>query len=767
MTTPPAPVSMMNILINRHLPEELRDDRRIYDKKSVDVLLTEVARRYPDQYPRIAKAIGDIGRKQVYRSGQTFRFEDFRPVLDRKPIFDALDKEEAEVMRSVKDEDLRDEALSRLYGAYSDRIAKETGKAALAKGNNIALTVLSGARGKEAQMRDLISTPGFYVDGRNRPVRGFIRNSFAEGLRPADYMAGTFGARAAVTESKKAVAKGGFLSKTLSRANATNYITEEDCGTTNGLDLSTDEPDLRGRVLQRETAGYPPGTVVDRKVLKTLKAKGVDEVIARSPMTCQAPAGMCAKCFGVMAEGRFPKVGDAVGITSSNALGEPIAQGALCLVDYTLVKMADGSSRPLVDIRVGDRVLGSDKAGAVRPVTVTAVIDQGFQPVRTYRFQRRHQKSEVRCTDDHKFLMSRTPDGSGMISDAAVLPAGEFVLQGTAGAFSADGPVAFEGRDEELAMERCMDITVDHPDHLFVLANGIIVSNSMKHVTSASGPKTEFSGLDYINQFVESPEEFKDRAVVAEEPGRVDAIQEAPQGGHYILIGDKKHYVPVDRVISVNKGDELEAGDVMTDGLPDPEDVVRHKGLGAGRRYYAEKLGEIAKASGAGMDKRLFETLARSAIDHVRLDDPVEEGYLPDDLVSYNAFIGKRTLPAKVYQARAHQAVGKYLEAPALHHTVGTRITPKIASELAAKGFEDLHVSDTEPSFRPEMVRLQQVAAISDDWLASQGGSYLGKQLAEGIGRSQDTNILSNIHPVPRLAVGVGYADNLETTGKF
>lgn len=612
-------ISAVNILIDSFLPDDLKDPHRIYDKKGVDQLLTEVAKTRPELYPGLAKKIGDIGRTQAYHRGETFTLEDFHPVLDRSGLYAELDAREGEIRRTTQDPDELRDKLGELYGEFSSRMSKETNAAALGKRNNIALTVLTGARGKEAQLRDLVSTPGFYADGNGRVIPWFIRHSFAEGLRPADFLAGTYAARSAVTESKRATAQGGFLAKTLSRAAATHTVSMDDCQTSNGIDLPTSEADIRGRVLQKSVAGFPAGTVIDRRVLAKLKADKVDDVIVRSPITCAAEHGICAKCFGIKAEGRFPKIGEHVGITASTALGEPLTQAAL----------------------------------------------------------------------------------------------------------------------------------------------------SQKHVTSGKGKSKEFSGLDYIQQFVESPEEFKDRSVVASVEGRVEGIEEAPQGGYYVTVAGQKHYVPLEREITVEKGEAVEAGDSLTDGLVDTEDILKYKGLGEARRYWADRLAEMAKASSAGMDRRLFEVLARANVDHVQLDDPVEEGFLPDDTTRYSTYLHKRQISGSPKAAAPKDAVGLWLEQPVLHHTVGTKITPKVADHIASKGYSQVFVTDQEPTFKPVFVRLQQVAATSDDWLASLGGSYLGSQLQQGITRAQDTNVESNIHPVPRLAVGEGFGEKLSETGKF
>jgi hypothetical protein len=894
----------------------------------------------------------------------------------------------SEIVKRIQDPEERKAALGELYGEMSARISQMTNKAALGNRNSIALTVLTGARGKENQLRDLITTPGFYQDGRGKTIPGYIRNSFAEGLRPADYLAGTYAARSAVTEAKKAVAKGGFMSKTLARAAATTYVSEEDCGTSNGIDLPKDEPDLIGRVLQRPIGTHKAGSLIDRKLLRDIQDGKDADVIVRSPMTCQAKHGICGRCFGLKAEGKFPKIGDHVGVTASNALGEPLAQGALnCLKSGTYVRMADLSTRKIEDIEPGEWVLGSDKAGTTFPVQVLSKWDQGLQPVQRYTYaMARSRKNSItlECTEIHELLsavpgedfkklpagirgrhvsaampvtadlgftlvepyaelcgvllgdgirwdpeQSRAPvriscadpklikdldvlldplecrltkekrsfdysisrtreaylanpsknpikakmvewglagcyaltkrvppvawkwndaslgaliagfiatDGSvgkatnggvfvsfastskGLLEDIKELMAVRLCVYGNeitrigkagtgnrkndmwafmitvpdqlaklstaigripgckgdlftglvAGDTRAHNPrvLARRKKIEELGVAQTWDLSVDHPDQLFVLANGLVISNT-KHITSASGPKSEFSGLDYLGQFTESPEEFKDKAIVASVAGRVGAIEVAPQGGHYVTVGEARHYVPLDRVITTAPGDELEAGDVMTDGLAEAfglENVFR---IGEARSYWASKMAQIAKASGAGMDRRLFETLARANVDHVTLDDPLEEGFLPDDKVRYSEWVQRRQPSAKTFQLGPNQAIGKYLEAPALHHTVGTKVTPRMAEHLSSRGFNQVHVSDDSPGFTPTFIRLQQVAATDDDWLASQGASYLGNQLREGIGRAQDTNIEINRHPVPRLAIGINYADKLEETGMF
>lgn len=115
----------------------------------------------------------------------------------------------------------------------------------------------------------------------------------------------------------------------------------------------------------------------------------------------------------------------------------------------------------------------------------------------------------------------------------------------------------------------------------------------------------------------------------------------------------------------------------------------------------------------------------------------------------------------------AGKAVGKYLQHPAMHYTIGTRITPSVAKDLQEHGYEAVYADDSKPDFEPEMIRLRGASHTNPDWLASQGTSYLTKQLEEAVTKGDDTNVYSNPDWRPRLAFGKDFGKNLEETGEF
>lgn len=314
----------------------------------------------------------------------------------------------------------------------------------------------------------------------------------------------------------------------------------------------------------------------------------------------------------------------------------------------------------------------------------------------------------------------------------------------------------------------CFDIMVDHPDHLFVLANDLICSNS-----GAYSAKKQISGLPYIEAFVGSPETFPDRASVSTIDGKITKIADAPQGGKYIFVNDQPHYVLPNTDIDVKVGDKVEAGDIMSDGLADPEDIIRYKGIGEGRKYYAERFAKLLADSGAPTSARNAEMVSRSAINSIRITDPDGYGnYLPDDIVSYDKFEANYTPreSSKEWSLKKDKTnvVGKYLEKPVLHYSIGTRITPKVINNLNEAEIDNILVNDEPPGFEPVFIRAQEITSKnSDDWLARLQGSYLKSNIIDSAIKGLDTNIKENINPYTRIGQGSDFADKVTEKGLF
>ena len=306
-------------------------------------------------------------------------------------------------------------------------------------------------------------------------------------------------------------------------------------------------------------------------------------------------------------------------------------------------------------------------------------------------------------------------------------------------------------------MKHCYDISVAHESSLFVLANGLIVHNS-KHTGGKKGAVDTYGGFDTINQLAQVPEAFKHKAPVSELDGRVEKIEPAPQGGTYITVNGKRHYADTGLAPLVKEGDEVEAGDQLSHGIMNPADVVRLKGLGAGRKYFAERLTKAFRDSKLSINRRNAEVVARGLVDHVTVEAPEGVGdYLAGETVPYSA-VARSYKPregAKLEKPSA--ALGKFLEAPVLHHTIGTRITKSMAKELEELGEDKVLTHDEAPGFEPHMVRARAAPQYDEDWMGQLQGSYLEQQLLESARTGAESH-LHGTNPYPALAAGVGFA---------
>jgi DNA-directed RNA polymerase subunit beta' len=270
----------------------------------------------------------------------------------------------------------------------------------------------------------------------------------------------------------------------------------------------------------------------------------------------------------------------------------------------------------------------------------------------------------------------------------------------------------------------------------------------------SKGKKQTLTGFDYLEKLVQVPKHFPSAATMTEVDGTVGKIEEAPQGGSYVHIGGEKYYVSADQDLSVEVGDKLEAGDSLSDGIVNPAQIVRLKGVGEGRRRFVKQFVKAMRDNDMPVHRRNVEVLARGLINAVRVqDENVIPGALPNDLISYDRL-------ASMYQPRQGAMTGtpqkmlnNYLEKPILHYTIGTRVTPSVAKELKQYGFDNVIAHPEPPGFEPEMVRARDALSSDQDWLTQMSGFELKRTFLRNVQRGATSDIHSTSF-VPALATG-------------
>ena len=256
---------------------------------------------------------------------------------------------------------------------------------------------------------------------------------------------------------------------------------------------------------------------------------------------------------------------------------------------------------------------------------------------------------------------------------------------------------------------------------------------SSKHKGGVGGKKVEDpegedqpTGFRSLERMFMVPSNFPGGAVLAETDGTVSSIRKAPQGGNYITIGQSTVYSAPERTVKVKVGDHVLAGDMLTNGVPNPAEVVALKGLGEGRKYFTNKLNDILNKEGWGTDRRNLESFTRAMVSRVKITDPDGYGdYLPGDYVDYNEIAATYKPREDAQTLPVDKATNKYLEKPVLYYSIGTRVTPAVVKELKKYKFNDVTVSDKEPPFTAQFLRPTAVLQSGANWLPRLAGERL------------------------------------------
>lgn len=307
------------------------------------------------------------------------------------------------------------------------------------------------------------------------------------------------------------------------------------------------------------------------------------------------------------------------------------------------------------------------------------------------------------------------------------------------------------------------DIEVENQDHLFVLANGLIVSNSMKHSGGVAGETKVMSGFDWVNSLVQVPKTFKGGAAHVTLDGTVQDVSEAPAGGHYVTVDGVRHYVGSGYALKVKKGDKVEAGDVISEGIPDPSQITKYKGIGEGRRYFIDAFRTAMKESNMRGHRRNIELLSRGLINHVRLTDEIGD-FAPDDVVPYSSFAAVYKPRDGFSQVQPTRGLGQYLERPYLHYSIGTKVRPSMLKDFKEFGINAIDVHRDEPPFQPEMIRGMANLQHDPDWMTRMLGSGLKGSLLKGVHRGSTSDATgTSFVPGRARAVDFGHVGKVIT----
>jgi DNA-directed RNA polymerase subunit beta' len=338
-------------LFNEALPDDYPFVNYEVSKKQLSVIVNELAETYPKvEVAAALDALKDVGFYWATRSGVTIAIEDVIAPPNKPQILENYERRAEKVQldyeRGLITDDERRQDLIEIWTHATADVAQDM-EAAFPETNPVWMMVNSGARGNNAQVRQIAGMRGLVSNPKGETIPRPITSSFREGLTVVEYFISTHGARKGLADTALRTADSGYLTRRLVDVAQDVIVREEDCGTDRSLPMRIAAKDSAGIVRKlpniestgtgrtlAEDVEAPDGTVVapagadmSEAMIDAAVAVGVESVRTHNVLVCQAKVGVCAKCYGrSLATGKRVDAGEAVGIIAAQSIGEPGTQ---------------------------------------------------------------------------------------------------------------------------------------------------------------------------------------------------------------------------------------------------------------------------------------------------------------------------------------------------------------------------------------------------------------------------------------------------------
>ena len=566
--------------------------------------------------------------------------------------------------------------------------------------NSVYMMADSGARGSPAQIRQLAGMRGLMAKPDGSIIETPITANFREGLNVLQYFISTHGARKGLADTALKTANSGYLTRRLVDVSQDLVVTEEDCGTDEGLLMT---PHIEGgdvvvplgdRVLGRVTAraAYTPtdkdnavvdvGTLLDEKAVESLERAGVDEVWVRSAITCDTRHGICSKCYGRdLARGHRVNVGEAVGVIAAQSIGEPGTQltmrtfhigGAASrasAVDNIQVK--HGGTVRLHNLKSIEKTDGS--LVVVSRSSALAIADEQGREREWYKLPYGAVLSVKHgdAVEAGVAVAKWDPHTHPIIAEA----------EGTAKFVNMDQGISVRTQTDELTGLSTMEVIdpkerpaagkdirpaiqlVDDKNEEVELPGGgtaifFLPANAL--VTMANGAKVELGdvvaripqessktrditgGLPRVADLFEARRP-KESSILAEISGVVSFGKET-KGKKRLVITPKdadpyEVLIPKHRQMNVFEGETVEKGEVISDGPSNPHDILRLLGVVALAKYITNEIQDVYRLQGVVINDKHIEVIVRQMLRKVEITDAGDTSLLGGDQVEITHFM--------------------------------------------------------------------------------------------------------------------------------
>ena len=334
------------LLFNSVLPDDFEYINEEMNKKRLSEVVNKLILRYGiDGTPPILDKIKDFGFQYSTISGTTWGLDNLKVPPEKEAIVAAGRLEEAEILsqhaEGLLSEDEKYRKLIELWEQKRALIEKAIPNTLDPNGSTYDI-VISGARGTIASLAQISGMKGLIVNPAGKTIDFPIIPSYVEGLSPLEYFITTHGARKGSADTALNTARAGYLTRKLVDVAQDVVVYEKDCGSKTGkigrredifgIEISLAR-NLRGRVLAEDVKNssskvvYKRGYLVTKEDAEAIDLLGVEQVLVRSPLTCNLLKGVCQMCYGLdLGRNHLVDEGEAVGIVAAQAIGEPGTQ---------------------------------------------------------------------------------------------------------------------------------------------------------------------------------------------------------------------------------------------------------------------------------------------------------------------------------------------------------------------------------------------------------------------------------------------------------
>jgi DNA-directed RNA polymerase subunit beta' len=564
--------------------------------------------------------------------------------------------------------------------------------------NSVYMMLDSGARGSKEQirqltgMRGLMAKPKKSTAGGGEIIENPILSNFKEGLSILEYFISTHGARKGLADTALKTADAGYLTRRLHDVSQDVIVNSVDCGTLRGIDVSPLKKNeeiveslgdrILGRVALQDVIDplttnviVHAGEEIVASHVKKIEESPIESVEVRSPLTCEAKKGICAKCYGRnLATGKMTQRGEAVGVIAAQSIGEPGTQ--LTLRTFHVGGVAGGLSEEssiltkfsgrleLDDLKT---VKGEDAEGKPIDIVISRSTELKLIEPKTGILLNSHNipygstifVKDGDVVDKGTVICKWDPYNGVIISEFTGKVEYEDIEQGHSFMVEVDEQTGFQekvisdsrskkliptlliyAKDGELVRSYNLPVGA----HLMV-DNGekIKAGKILVKIPRRSSKSSDITGgLPRITELLEARNP-SNPAVVSEIDGVV-TFGKIKRGNREIAIeskfGDvKKYLVKLSNQILVQENDFVKAGTSLSDGAITPEDILRIKGPAAVQQYLVNEIQEVYRLQGVKINDKHFEVVIRQMMRKVRIQDPGDTLMLEDQLVHTSDFI--------------------------------------------------------------------------------------------------------------------------------